>query len=821
MSKLPNSTLARRYGAGTVLLNSLAMLLNSQNVQAAEGPTTIEEVVVTAQKREENVQDVPIAITALSAKALESKGIQNVTELSDFAPNVQMDNTSPFSGSSQVLSAFIRGIGQNDFAFNLEPGVGLYVDGVYYARTLGAAVDLLDLERVEILKGPQGTLFGRNTIGGAISVVTRDPSRTFDYKAELTAGRFSRFDLRASLDVPLIENTLLSQISVSSSDRDGHQDLIPFPGASRTQLDQGVFRTARNQKGSATRGSADTQNVRAKLLWNASPTLRVRFSGDYTHTDEDSAPQTLLATNTDPASGTIASLYNTCISLPVSTLTTLNLAAACGPRGVAGTALAGVNVDANPDNDRLVFGDQFITGDIDKSFAAGSNFSLLDAYGVSATVDWEVNDAVTLKSISAYRDTEADFGTDIGGAPFVVADVSFIQNQDQFTQELQFTGSLVDDRLKWLLGLYYFQEDGTLTDFVPFLAGLVQVLGPNFFDNEATGAFTQLDFALTEKIGLTAGVRYTDEDKEFEGRQRDLNMLPVKTGFPLELFPDPNDLTRLYPLGVNKRNFTDTSLRLGAQYRFTDEILSYVSYSEGFKSGGFTTRLLVPEVAIVNGMPVPGPAPDFDPETAETVEVGLKSQLFDRRLQLNLAVFDTRYDDIQVTVQRGISPTFENAGDGKITGAELEVQSVLGSNLQLSGSVGYIDARYSRLQAGSLVELSDMFVNTPEWATNLSVDYAVGLGAGNLKLHGDWSNRSKVANDAVNNPLFVQSAINLYNASVAFVPTQGSWEILLGGRNLSDERYIVSGFQNDGIGVSTAVFSRPREWYLTVRVKAK
>jgi iron complex outermembrane receptor protein len=821
MSKLPNSTLAGPYGAGAVFLNSLALLLASQTVQAAEGVPAIEEVVVTAQKREENLQDVPIAITALSAKALESKAVQNVTELSDFAPNVQMDNTSPFSGSSQVLTAFIRGIGQNDFAFNLEPGVGLYVDGVYYARTLGAAVDLLDLERVEILKGPQGTLFGRNTIGGAISVVTRDPSRVFDYKAELTAGRFSRFDLRASLDVPLIENTLLSQISVSSSDRDGHQDLIPFPGASQTQLDQGVFRTARNQKGSATRGSADTQNVRAKLLWNASPTLRVRLSADYTHTDEDSAPQTLLATNTAPTSGTIAALYNTCISLPVSTLTMLNLAAACGPRGVAGTALAGVNVDSNPDNDRLLFGDQFITGDIDKSFAAGSNFSLLDAYGVSATVDWEINDAITLKSISAYRDTEADFGTDIGGAPFVVADVSFIQNQDQFTQELQFTGSFVEDRLKWLLGLYYFQEDGTLTDFVPFLAGLVQVLGPNFFDNKATGAFTQLDFALTEKIGLTAGVRYTDEDKEFEGRQRDLNMLPVKTGFPLNLFPDPNDLTRLYPLGVNQRNFTDTSLRLGAQYRFTDEILTYVSYSEGFKSGGFTTRLLVPEVAVVNGVMVPGPAPDFDPETAETVEVGLKSQLLDSRLQLNLAVFDTRYDDIQVTVQRGISPTFENAGDGKITGAELEVQSVLGSNLQLSGSLGYIDARYSRLEPGSQVELGDMFVNTPEWSTNLSADYAVRLGAGNLMLHGDWSNKSKVANDAVNNPLFVQSAINLYNASIGFAPTGGAWEVRLGGRNLSDERYIVSGFQNDGIGVSTAVFSRPREWYLTLRIKGK
>jgi iron complex outermembrane receptor protein len=151
----------------------------------------------------------------------------------------------------------------------------------------------------------------------------------------------------------------------------------------------------------------------------------------------------------------------------------------------------------------------------------------------------------------------------------------------------------------------------------------------------------------------------------------------------------------------------------------------------------------------------------------------------------------------------------------------LELQSVLGSDLQLSGSLGYIDARYSRIEAGSAVDLDDDFVNTPEWSTNLNVDYAMRFNVGNLMLHGDWSRKSKIANDAVNNPLFIQSAVSLYNASLGFVPNGGNWEILVGGRNLTDERYIVSGFQNDGAGVATAVFSRPREWYLTVRIKGK
>jgi iron complex outermembrane recepter protein len=807
------------------LARSVALLLAmaaAHAQQAADTPATegLEEVIVTAQKRAENAQSVPIAITAISAESLESKGLSTVTEIADFAPNVQMDNTSPFAGSSQVLSAFIRGIGQNDFAFNLEPGVGLYVDGVYYARTLGAVVDLLDLDHVEVLKGPQGTLFGRNTIGGAISVVTRDPINEFAYKAEVTAGSFHRLDVRGSIDIPLIDGVLLSSLAFSSKDREGHQRLIPFPGASQFQTDLGRFRTANNQQGSDRRGGTNTQNVRGKLLWDISDDVVLRFSADLTHTDEDSTPQTLVATNVDPASGTVASLYNACISLPTGVLAMLQLTGACGPRGTVGTPLASANADADPFNDRLPYGNQYITGDIDTSFAKGSNYSKLDAFGLSATLDWALGEAVNLKSITAYRDSEANFGSDLGGAPFVVADLSFTQNQDQFSQELQLTGTAFDDRFKWLVGAYYFQEDGDLTDYVPFLEGLVQVFGPNFFDNRAAGAFTHLNFKVTDWFSVTAGLRYTDEHKEFEGRQQDLNSLPAKTGFPIPLHPIPTDTTRLYPLGVNTKDFTDTSPKVGVEFQPSQDILVYASYSEGFKSGGWTTRLLVPETAVVNGMTVPGPAPDFDPETATAYEVGLKSRLFDNRARLNVAVFDTRYDDIQVTVQRGISPTFENAGDGKITGAEVELAALLGDDLEIGVGLGYLDARYTSLQVGSLVEKSDKFVNTPEFAGSVTADYHLNLtGGAALLFHGDWAHRDDVANDAVNNAVLNQDAIDLFNASVGYTSSDGRWELLLGGRNLSDKRYIVSGFQNDGIGISSAVYSRPREWYLTLRIK--
>ena len=194
----------------------------------AEG--SLSEIVVTAQKRAENLQDVPIAISAMSADTLKQKGITSVDGIAGFVPNVDIKNTVSFAGSSQILVASIRGIGQNDFAFNLEPGVGVYVDGVYYARSLGAVVDLLDLERIEVLKGPQGTLFGRNTIGGALNIVTRRPANYFGYQLEATTGRFARTDVRGSVDVPL-SNTLLSQFSFSYKHRDGYQHRLAFPGA--------------------------------------------------------------------------------------------------------------------------------------------------------------------------------------------------------------------------------------------------------------------------------------------------------------------------------------------------------------------------------------------------------------------------------------------------------------------------------------------------------------------------------------------------------------------------------------------------------------
>src|SRR3954465_346934 len=269
----------------TCTVGGAVALILSQTVLAQEQQGGgLEEVVVTAQRREQNVQDVPIAISAYTGEMLQSRGLNDIKALSNITPNVNLDSGAPFSGDSSVLSASIRGIGQDDFAFNLDPGVGVYLDGVYLARTIGANQSLLDIDRIEILKGPQGTLFGRNTIGGAISIVTHTPGTERRFLASLTTGSFNRRDISVSGDFPVSDN-FLTTLSFSSQTRDGYQKVVPYP--TNGELGQVPWvvdpQTAFPKAGydtSRTNGGQNLQVIRGKALWKVSDNLNLTLSGD-------------------------------------------------------------------------------------------------------------------------------------------------------------------------------------------------------------------------------------------------------------------------------------------------------------------------------------------------------------------------------------------------------------------------------------------------------------------------------------------------------------------------------------------------------------
>src|SRR5262245_8779187 len=273
----------------------------------------LEQVTVTATRRSENIQNVPIAVTAVTAEQLQSKGINDVAKLSAIAPNVTLDAGTPFSGSDTVLAAYIRGIGQNDFASNQDPGVGVYVDGVYLARSVGSNTQMLDVERVEILKGPQGTLFGRNTIGGAISIVTREPGKDFMFKGSVTGGTYNRMDVQATADLPF-SDILRTSVSFSSARRDGYQRRIPFTftnigpvGSPARVADCDIPNTPCSFQmntsadfPAAGRGSDDREgginqwSARAKAVLEPNDSFKATFAADYQNVDQSASPNTAL-----------------------------------------------------------------------------------------------------------------------------------------------------------------------------------------------------------------------------------------------------------------------------------------------------------------------------------------------------------------------------------------------------------------------------------------------------------------------------------------------------------------------------------------------
>jgi iron complex outermembrane receptor protein len=317
----------------------------SQAAAPATEGATLEEITVTAQKRTQNVQDVPIAITAFSEESLRAKGITDLHGLSALIPNVNLDQGSPFSGSNSVLSASIRGIGQDDFAFNLDPGVGVYVDGVYFARTVGANQNLMDVDHIEVLKGPQGTLFGRNTIGGAISIVTRTPGDEFGVQGQVTGGSYNRRDVSVMADIPLAAN-VLSTVTFSSRDQDGYQRRIPYPSPTPYVTDPvGAFHNSGTETFD-TQGGTNEQVIRAKVVWRASDAVTATVTGDWTHTNQPSTASTVLETVTTGPQAVFGAFYNACLlgQAPGNALV-------CGPRGVVGTGIWQANL--NPNTTRL------------------------------------------------------------------------------------------------------------------------------------------------------------------------------------------------------------------------------------------------------------------------------------------------------------------------------------------------------------------------------------------------------------------------------------------------------------------------------------
>lgn len=717
----------------------------------AGAQTGIEEVIVTARKREENLQRTPIAITAFTGENLDARGIVKLNDIAQFSPNVTFDNYNSFGGANSNAIVYIRGIGQNDFVPTVEPGVGLYVDGVYLGRTVGSTLDLLDVERVEVLRGPQGTLFGRNSIGGAVSVVTKKPDKIFGTKADVTIGTDSKFNVRASVNVPFTD-TLWGRFAGASMNQHGYVDQFNHDRMT---------------------GNTKTISGRGALRWMPNDAVEVNLAADYSEDNGNGPPWTATAFDySDPNS--FVMLQNL---LPF-------LGCGATPDNPQGST-------SNPQ----CYNSQYLFGKEGKD-AGDAHFYYGYIRGASLSFDWKATDDLSFKSITAWRRLNTLFDND-DHVPMVPNLSTDLLEQEQVSQEVQLLGSAFDQKLEWIVGLYYFQEDGKNTNPVDFTP--IKLISGGPFDNDSKAIFTQGTLHVTEKFDATVGVRYTKDKKTF---LPDQVITDGKfTGIPVGL--------RVVPFEEVATKASDTTPMINLAYQWTPNVMTYATYSEGFKGGGFTQRVFPPQPFVDS----------FRPEFATSYELGLKSTSLDGRLRLNGAVFWTDYTDLQITVFTGIAPHLDNAGDATIKGFELEAEAVPGEGWLAQATVGYLDAGYDKVDPATGLTGNEKFERISKWTASAGLSKQIRLGAGStLTPAVNWTYRTKFFLDSFNSTLIDQEdAVSLLNANVAWDSGSGKFGMMLGVTNLTDEDYYLGGAFQAGFGTASNIWSRGREWYLSAK----
>ncbi|MFN4177919.1 TonB-dependent receptor [Phenylobacterium sp.] len=716
--------------------------------QTAEEPGVVEELVVTARRREETLKDVPVAVSAISGERLAATGAVDITTLQQSTPNTTVQVAR---GSNSTLISFIRGVGQQDPLWGFEPGVGLYIDDVYIARPQGAVLDIFDIERVEVLRGPQGTLYGRNTIGGAIKYVTAKIEGEPELKLKGQVGSYDQRDVVASAKAPLNDMVGVG-LTWASFNRDGF---------------------GKNLTTGAEHYNKDVSAARATLEFTPTDNLFFRLAGD------------VVTDRSNPRHGH--------------------------------REVPALNVLGQPIPGGEVLDDEYDTK------AGSGDHNRVEARGVSFLGEWNVSDTLTFKSISAYRAGETEGTIDFDTLPAALLDIPARYNDHQFTQELQllYTG----ERVQGVFGLYYLNATAAgAFDTVVGQANLT-IATAGHVDTESYSAFADVSYDVTDQLSVSVGGRYTRDEKTGQVYRQNF------TGLKSPLFGNATAVP-----GLVRSNFTNSDTyekftpRVSARYEFNPDLTGYVSYSQGFKSGGFDMRA----DAILTPTSVDG----YQPEKVESYEGGLKGYFFDRRLTLNSAVFYAKYKDQQVTLQTPVGASIAsqvlNVGKSHMYGVELEGVAKLADALTANFSLGYIKAEFDEYRALDLTATppvvrdfadSRVFQNTPKWNGSVGFTYTHDLGDhGSIAFIPSASYRSSFHMFEVPS-ILDQDGYWLADASVVWTSADDKYRVGLHGKNLTDERYRVGGYnfpQSAGVlfGNSvTAYYGPPRTVTLSLEAK--
>ena len=699
-------------------------IVGASPVMAQEAPASepqaaaVADIVVTAQRREQRLQDVPLAVSAFSMESLEDGKVESLLNLDGKVPNVVL---APVGAYPFASAFYIRGLGYADVESSFEPSVGVELDGVYLSRNVGAVQDFFDIGGVTILRGPQGTLYGRNTIGGVVSVQSRRPSFDFGARAQATFGSNGRQELRAGVEGALVEGKLAGKFSFLTKTYDGY--IKNYDGRDM--------------------GAQDVTSMRGALLWTPTASFDVTLIVDYTK---------------DKGTGT--AFENA--SLP-------------------SMVLPGFGEPADTD------GDPFL------SHVGDDIFSDLEALGVTLNANWDLG-PVKLTSITGYRKTDTEVLSDFDGTPTPFMTVHRDETHDQFSQELRLASN-TDGPLTYVVGAYYMTQE---YDIATGQFGTVfgsPTAGSTIYTQQKADSwsvFGQADYEVLPGLTVTAGGRYSKEEKTF-------------TTQPL-FYPNAETF---------EASFDDFSPKVGVSYKWSDTLMTYAQYSRGFRAGGFNGR--------AGSFLAVGP---YDSETVDSYEVGVKSDLFDRRLRLNAAVFTSDYQDMQQSVQQLIPGTLinqtlvSNVGAATISGFEAEATALLTNVFTISASVGYLDASYDEFMAdlGDGLGVIDRtylpMPYAPKWSNSVTFNYKDDFDFGRVTAQASVRHMTDMYTSFstlnATTDLTMRQSNTVVDGSLSLELPDGRWRVSLWGKNLTDELVINNTF---GVGalLASRVYQPPRE----------
>ena len=781
--------------AAAFLPATVAQAEEADEEQATGG---IEEVVVTARRREETAQSVPIPISALSGDRLEGRGITEIQNVEQLTPNMSFNESVVARGTAQV---FLRGIGQINWGPTQDPKVGIYVDGVYLGRPQGSVFDFIDIDRVEVLRGPQGTLFGRNTTAGLVHVITKKPDSVFDATVRAGFGNAGQLSADGMVNFPLIEDVLAARV------------------AFQMRKDDGWMKDDAGRDWNTT----DSRTLRATLLWTPNDTVEVSLATEFFRARE---------------TGGLADC-----ELLIGGPTGFNLFPFIF--GVYDELEAACAADDNP----------YRSNDNDP------NGLFIDTNAASLTVTWDVA-GMTATSITAYRDMKElneswGWGSDFYGGPSYHLEVLQDEHSpyDQISQELRLEGTLFSDRMTWITGLYGFTENAIQNIWVPLMRGLPPpdpadaplwnapapaVLGfPTFGEfglffqengsrrqqtdatNKSWAVFAEGTLDITNDWSVTAGWRWTKDTREFKRSQwtNDFGFDPFY-GCPGNIGPNGLALREYCKQQVE---YSQSTPRAILNYSFTDDVMAYLSFSRGYSSGG------------MNGDVRMRP---FLPEISDNWEVGMKSQWFERRLQFNVTVFQTDYENQQLTIGRVVDgqPIADliNAQAATIEGVEVEFLATPAEGWFVTGTYGYLDGEYDEFTVvdnafdpvtfQEILTVRDLsyisFIGfTPNRSWNVSVAKEFYLdNAGSLTAQVGYNYRGPYYAAAALTRLkrHRTDPLGLVDARLRWDMANGRTSVSLWGTNMSDEEYYRGAQDLVDLGILLYYWAQPRRFGLTV-----